>query len=105
MVTREITAHSFWEERKEEKEFIAFQRLLNAVQEMPLVELVEENILVSMYFHQEGEIISTGQCSPKYTLQNLKAKSGGGTCFCGQISFFSGPQITFACKSCKESYS
>ena len=43
---------------------------------MPLVELVEENILVSMYFHQEGEIISTGQCSPKYTLQNLKAKSG-----------------------------
>ena len=36
MVTREITAHSFWEERKEEKEFIAFQRLLNAVQEMPL---------------------------------------------------------------------
>ena len=36
MVTREITAHSFWEERKEEEEFIAFQRLLNAVQEMPL---------------------------------------------------------------------
>lgn len=33
MVTREITIHTYWEEGREGKEFIAPERLLNTVQE------------------------------------------------------------------------